>query len=160
MSQRARVGSRAGAAWAAVLLLLLSLGLPWTSPSQEFRPGTGPSCIADLSGEGGLICDYMSIGGGTVWVSGASGAQTPSRFFLVLAIVVVLWALASGRTAVTSVAAGLVLAAVALGLPAVLSGQVVALLAGAVLLLGRGPSGSWGRAAARGPSAAQGRPGG
>lgn len=131
------MGSRLGAGWVAVLLLLLSLGLPWTAWSQQFHPGSGPTCIADLSGEGGLICDYISVGGGTRVVPGLSGGEAPARFFLVLAIVLVLWALASGRRRMFVVAGGAAVAAVALGLPAVLSGQVVALLAAAVLFLAR-----------------------
>lgn len=131
------IRSRVGAGWTAVVLLLLSLGLSWTGPTQRFVPGTGPHCIADLSGEGGLICDYISIGGGSEWVAGVSGSQTPSRFFLVLAIALVLWSLATGRRPLLGVAAVAALAAVGLGLPSVLSGQVVAIVAALVLLLAR-----------------------
>lgn len=129
--------SRLGAGWAAVVLLLLSLGLPWTGPRQIFTPGTGPSCIADLSGEGGLICNYISIGGGTEVVAGVNGSQTPARFFLVLAIVLVLWGVATGRRSVLGVAGAVALSAVGLGLPTVLSGQVAALAAAAILLFAR-----------------------
>lgn len=147
------MAERTTAVWTAALLLLLSLGLPWTTPSLSYTPGSGPTCIADLSGEGGLICDYISVGGYSTVVAGLSGSQSPARVFLVLALVLTLWALARQRPGALGPAAVAALVAVGLGLPMVLSGQVVA--AGAAVLL------LWATRRAQGvlPSAASSRSG-
>lgn len=133
---------RAGTAWSgwvAGALLLLSLGLPWVPPRGAYIPGSGPSCIADLSGTGGLICDYIGTPAVSTLTPVASGADTPSRFFLVLALALVAGSLAArrpGTARTAALAAGLVaMIGVALSLPVVLSGQVTTLLAAGVLLL-------------------------
>lgn len=157
---------------AAALLALLSLGLPWVA-SRVQRSPSGPSCIADLSGEGGLICDYLGVADVSV-VPSLPGTLSPARVLLVVALLLIVWSLLP-RTAGTAgaddaadtaartarlLAAVACLGAVALGLPAVLSGQVTALVAGALLLAaaGRGPqrvrsrrSATWGETAGSNP---------
>lgn len=133
---------RAWPGWAAAALLLLSLGLPWVPSRGAYIPGSGPSCIPDFSGEGGLICDYIGTPAVSTLTPVASGADTPSRFFLVLALVLVAWSLATRRpeAARTAAYAAAVAAAfgVALSLPVVLSGQVTALSAAVLLIAARG----------------------
>lgn len=124
-----------GRLWLAGGLLLLSLGLPWVPPRGERVPGSGPSCIADLSGSGGLICDFIGTPAVSTMAPAASGADTPSRFFLVLGLVLVAWCLWSGRSGLAWLAAAAAGAGVALSLPLVLSGQLTTLLAGALLVL-------------------------
>lgn len=127
-------------AWVGAGLLLVSLGLPWTGPQSQFNAGSGPSCIADLSGEGGLICDFIGTASYTTWAPGAVGGATPARFFLVLALVLLAWALWSRRSTPLLVASGAALLAVAISLPDVVSGQVTALLAALLLLTAAGGS--------------------
>ena len=121
--------------WVAAGLLLLSLGLPWVPARGQYIPRSGPSCIADLSGSGGLICDYIGTAAVNTLTPVLSGADTPSRFFLVLALALVAWSLWSGRPGPVRVAAATVVAGVALSLPLVLSGQVTALLTAVLLVL-------------------------
>ncbi|QDO89239.1 hypothetical protein FNH13_13630 [Ornithinimicrobium ciconiae] len=150
---------RAWARWLAGGLLLLSLGLPWTSASTTTTPG-GPSCIPDLSGEGGLICDYIGVPTTHV-IGGAVGGESPARFFLVLALVLLLVGWASARPMALLVAAGCAVVAVATALPEVLSGQFTALLAAGLLLVSVGGAGqrvrslrsaTWGETAGSSPS--------
>lgn len=128
--------SRAWASWCAAGLLLISLGLPWAGVSTRTVPG-GPSCIADLSGEGGLICDYIGVPSVQV-VGGAVGGQSPARLFLVLAIVLLALGLRTRRPPALLLAAASAVVAVATALPDVLSGQFTALLAAVLLLVSAG----------------------
>ncbi|MCK0111409.1 hypothetical protein MWU75_04570 [Ornithinimicrobium sp. F0845] len=146
--------------WMAGVLLLLSLGLPWVPARGQYIPGSGPSCIADLSGSGGLICDYIGTAAINTLTPVASGADTPSRFFLVLALVLLAWHLASGRTAPALASAGAAVAGVALSLPLVLSGQATTLLAAVLLVTVARPPGSSpaGTAPPRRPGSAARRP--
>lgn len=124
-------------AWTATGLLLLALGLPWSAPRAVQVGGSGPSCIADLSGTRGMICDYIGTPGYTDHVAGAVGAESPARLFLVLALALVTWSLWSHRSQPLLGAAALALVAVAVTLPEVVSGQVTALLASVLLLVVR-----------------------
>lgn len=133
---------------AAGFLALLSLGLPWVAPRTQ-RSSSGPSCIADLSGQGGLICDYIGVAEVSV-VPGLPGTMSPARVLLVVALVLIaatLWPRATtpdGRLHATRLLAAIAcLGAVGLGLPAVLSGQVTALSAGVLLLIAAGASPQW-----------------
>lgn len=130
---------RAWAGWLATGLLLLSLGLPWSGASTRTVPG-GPSCIADLSGQGGLICDYIGVPTTHV-VGGAVGGESPARLFLVLALFLLAVGLRTHRPTALLVAAASAALAVATALPDVLSGQVTALLAAGLLLVAVGGAG-------------------
>lgn len=150
--------SRAWAPWGAALLLLLSLGLPWSGAATRTVPG-GPSCLPDLSGEGGMICDYIGVPSTQV-VASLAGGESPARFFLVLAILAVALGLRSRRPAWLLAAAASAVLAVATALPEVLSGQFTALLAAALLLAAAGGSqrvrsfrsATWGETAGSSPS--------
>lgn len=131
-------GSRVWLPLAGAALLILALGLPWAGTRFIETGGSGTSCIADLSGTGGLICDYIGTAGHAERVSGAVGAQSPARLFLVLAVGLVCWGQWAHRSTPVLVAAVLPLAAVAITLPEVVSGQVTALLATVLLLAGVG----------------------
>lgn len=127
--------------WSALVasgLLLLSLGLPWFPSRGEYIPGSGPSCIADLSGEGGLICSYIGTPAINTLIPGGSGADSPARFFLVVALVLLVWGLWSNRPLALLVSSGAAVIAVAVALPLVMSGQVVALLAAGLLFVAAG----------------------
>lgn len=147
-------------AWAAAGLLLLALGLPWSGPQAVQRAGSGPSCIADLSGTGGLICDYIGTPGYTEQVAGATGAESPARLFLVLALCLVVWSVWSRRPQPLLGAAALAVVAVAVTLPEVVSGQVSAVLASVLLLVAVGGrqrvrslrSATWGETEGSSPS--------
>lgn len=123
---------------AAGALLVLALGLPWFGSRGEYIPGSGPSCIPDLSGEGGLICDFIGTPAINTLVPGGSGADSPARVFLVLALVLLVWGVWSNRGLALLGAAGAAVLAVAVALPQVMSGQVLALLAAALLVLAAG----------------------
>lgn len=124
--------SRLWTAWLGGALLVLALGLPWAGARRVTTPG-GPSCIADLSGGGAMICDYIGVPSSTIR-AGAVGAESPARLFLVLAVVLTAYAVWSRRRSPILWAAGAALAAVAIALPQVRSGQVVTLLAAGLLL--------------------------
>ena len=131
--------TRTWAPWCAAMLLVLSLGLPWTTASTRTVPG-GPSCIPDLSGEGGLICDYIGVPTAQM-VDGLVGSESPARFFLVLAILLLALGLRTRRPVALLTAAASAVLAVAAALPDVLSGQFTALLAAVFLLVSVGGSG-------------------
>lgn len=147
-------------AWAAAGLLLLALGLPWSGPQTVHRAGSGPSCIADLSGNGPLICDYIGTPGYTERVAGVVGAESPARLFLVLALCLIAWSVSSRRPQPLLAAAGSAVLAVAVTLPEVVSGQVTALLAAVLLLAAVGGtqrvrslrSATWGETEGSSPS--------
>lgn len=130
---------RPWAGWLAAGLLLLSLGLPWAGPSTRTEPG-GPSCIPDLSGEGGLICDYIGVATTHV-VDGVVGGESPARLFLVLALCLLVVGLRTHRPTALLIAAASAALAVATALPSVQSGQFTALLAAGLLLVSVGGAG-------------------
>lgn len=149
--------------WSAVLaggLLMLSLGLPWFPSQGQRLPGSGPSCIADLSGSGGLICDFIGTPGVDTLVPGGSGADSPARFFLVLALVLLVWGRWTGATAPLLLSAASAVVGVAIALPHLMSGQVTTLLGAALLLASVGAgqrvrslrSATWGDTAGSSPS--------
>jgi hypothetical protein len=149
--------------WSTLLaagLLILSLGLPWFPPRGQRLPGSGPTCIADLSGGGAMICDFIGTPAIDTRVPGGSGADSPARFFLVLALVLLVWGLWSRSTTPLGLSAACALVGVAIALPHLMSGQVATLLAAGLLLatVGAGQrvrslrSATWGDTAGSSPS--------
>lgn len=116
------------------LLIVLALGLPWTTDTTEFVPGwMAPSaCIATSDGiwcSGGFVSPGFMMGS-----AAASGADSSARIFLVGALVLIVVASMRRDTRWLGVAgAGLALSLLLVGL-AFQGGQVAA-GAAAVLLL-------------------------
>lgn len=128
---------------AACALILLALGLPWTTSSLIHSPGwLTPSYCVHLA-SGGVSCSPGFISPGfTLGSSARSGGETVARVFLVaaLALVVLAWRSAQARWLVYA-AGGLLLGILLAGLT-MLGGQLAALAAAALLayagLTGRG----------------------
>lgn len=128
------------AALVAGVLVLLALGLPWTTSTRDYLPGwiTPAYCIP--TSDGLMWCSPAFISPGmTIGSSAQSGASSVARVFLVAALVLII---ISWRTAQTRwlgyAAAGLVLSIFLAGLT-LLGGQIAA-IAAAVLLVYAGLS--------------------
>lgn len=117
------------------LLVLASLGLPWSRDTQLSIPGwiVPTTCIP--TSDGTIWC---SPGGFsptiTTGSSAAAGADSPARVFLVGAIVLVAFAVHRSSRRLVALAGLTTLAGVVLTGPVLLGGPVSAALGGLVLL--------------------------
>lgn len=126
--------TRAGVAvLAAALLSILSLGLPWTTSTQDYQAGWYVPGMCMPSGDE-VWCAESFISPGTLTISPAlSGAGTVARVFLVATLVLIVLArVRQEREWLAVAAAGLVLGVLLTGLAAQ-GGQLAALLAAALL---------------------------
>ena len=121
---------------AAGLLIVLALGLPWTT-STEFSTGgwfVGSTCMPSFA-DGTIWCTGSYYSPGITGGTGAlSGSGTVARVFLVGALVLMTAAWVGGHSRLLVVAgAALVLSILLAGLT-LLGGQIATVLAEALLL--------------------------
>lgn len=128
------------AALVAGLLIVLSLGLPWTPDTSQYVPGWMSPSICMPSTDGTIWCSGGFVSPGyMIGSSAASGASSIARVFLVGALVLIVVAGVRRESRWLSVAGGgLILSLLLVGL-AFLGGQVAAVGA-AILLLYAGLS--------------------
>lgn len=129
------MGRQRVAVLVAGLLVVLSLGLPWTTSTQSYVPGWMTPSMCIPTADGLVWCSGAFISPGFMTGSaGLSGAGSVARVFLVGALALILVARVRGERPWLAVAgAGLVLGVLLTGLAA-LGGQLAA-GAAAVLLL-------------------------
>lgn len=125
------------------LLVVLALGLPWTTSTRAYIPGwmTPSFCYPTVDGLISCSPAYISP---SIYVgeSAQSGATSVARVFLVAALVLIISSWRTGQTRwLGYAAAGLILSVFLAGLT-LLGGQLAALAAAALLayaaLTGRG----------------------
>lgn len=146
-----RLSPRVGAA---LVLLLLALGLPWgvVGPESYFVAGwyTAGSCVLDT--DGFMWCDpgYLSPGY-TMAGPGApmSGYLSPARVFLVVVVAILVWGAYRASTSALGWAIGLTAVAVLLTGTALRTGAIAAILALVLLVLERRALGRAGESVVR-----------
>jgi len=119
----------------AALLVVLSLGLPWTTSTQTYVPGWMAPSMCVPSADGTIWCSGAFISPGFMTGSAAlSGAGSVARVFLIGALVLILVAWTRGESRWLGLAgAGLLVAVLLAGLTA-LGGQLAACAAALALL--------------------------
>ncbi|QFG67665.1 hypothetical protein [Ornithinimicrobium pratense] len=116
------------------LLVMLSLGLPWTTSSLTYVPGWMTPSFCYPSFDGTMSCSFSYVAPG--FFTGApaqSGASSVARVFLVAALVLIIVSRVTAQSRwLAYAAAGLVLAVLLAGLT-MQAGQLAALAAAALL---------------------------
>ncbi|MCK0113212.1 hypothetical protein MWU75_13775 [Ornithinimicrobium sp. F0845] len=117
------------------LLVVLSLGLPWTTSSQTYVPGWMAPSMCIPTADGTIWCSGSFLSPGFMTGSAAlSGAGSVARVFLVgaLVLIVVAWVRREHRW-LGLAGAGLAVAVLLAGLTA-LGGQIAACAAALLLI--------------------------